>query len=679
MNIVDWLESLSSLGYPLAALGYFTIWLLLQTVRTNTSARHLLSIYLLLGVLWGISNSLNSAPFASWFTIFCELALSLSQVLFLLAVLGDPSQSLRGQLTQRRAIYLQLATGGWLMTLWLFPMFAGYQYLVSLLYSLLSLALLETLYRKSTKNQWQYKHLVIAFGVCLLLDFYLYAEGALLNQIQVNSWESRGWLHFLTLPLLLIGVKRIKAWSINVYISRDVVLQSSLLLISGIYLICLALAGYYIQYIGGNWTSMLQLVFGGLGLTLLAAVLFSTELRRRFRVFIEKNFFANTFDYRVKWVELTRQLAQVQLDATNAPQVCLQAMCKAIGYSHGQLWQRQAGKLVCLAEQGKISPLPELDVLLSAYEGKTAGKNWLLDFSDYRDLLVQQLRPLLTDGQAGFSILIPVWQRQQIWGYFLLRPETNEQLKLNWELRDYLNAVTEQISSYLFMAEASKQLSENAQFAAFSRMSAFVVHDLKNVKAQLDMLLKNAQKHRHNPEFIDDAFLTMESMQSRLQNMLGQLTNKQVSVEPSRTVNLEQLVQHVLKERCHQHLPQPELRTATPCTLDADYERLSNVLYHLIDNAQQATPETGAVWLEITQEQQFAVLKIHDTGCGMTEDFIKHRLFKPFDTTKGNAGMGIGAFDALNYAQSLGGSLEVQSQLEKGSTFTMRLPLQSKK
>jgi signal transduction histidine kinase len=65
---------------------------------------------------------------------------------------------------------------------------------------------------------------------------------------------------------------------------------------------------------------------------------------------------------------------------------------------------------------------------------------------------------------------------------------------------------------------------------------------------------------------------------------------------------------------------------------------------------------------------------ISDNGEGMSSEFIKTRLFKPFDTTKGNAGMGIGAHDAKAFLEKIGGQLLVESCVNEGSTFTMYIP-----
>lgn len=64
-----------------------------------------------------------------------------------------------------------------------------------------------------------------------------------------------------------------------------------------------------------------------------------------------------------------------------------------------------------------------------------------------------------------------------------------------------------------------------------------------------------------------------------------------------------------------------------------------------------------------------------DDGSGMTDDFVRDRLFKPFDTTKGSKGMGIGAYQAREYVRSIGGRIEVDSEAGRGTCMRVLLPL----
>ncbi len=664
------------LGFLLAAVGYLIFWALQLTVRVKTSQKSLLSAFTLWSVGWASFNALSSGlAFVSDISFIFETLQKMLLLLFLLSALSKTDIPLQQWLTHKKVQVTALVLVIWSVLGLLVFSALNLRLMGTLLLVIVMLAMVETLYRQAGKQKWQFKPLIIAIGICLLLDFYLLAEATLLGEINQQTWQARGFVHLFMLPFLVVAVKRIKSWGINVYVSRDIVLQSSLVLAAGIYLCLLAIVGYYLSYIGGNWTTLLQVVFVVAGTAVLSTLVFSDGLRRKARVFIEKHFFANTFDYREKWVELTRELKKIEFANENTAQVCLSAWCHAIGYSHGALIKLQQDQLQLQARQGQLKFTDTEEKMLQLVLSGQNNRQWLLDFSDRSDQMAQSFMMELDHPPLGFSILIPILKNSQIWGFCLLDCGVNEKLRLNWELRDYLNAVTEQIASYLFMDEASKALSENAQFIAFSRMSAFVVHDLKNVKAQIDMLLKNAQKHRHNPEFIDDAFTTIEAMQSRLQNMLAQLTNKQSSQEQSKKIAVGSMLRALLRERCSGSLPLPELIADTDCDLTIDSERFANVLFHLIDNAQQATPDDGQVQVELRHGDGQLRLEIRDTGCGMSAEFIQTRLFKPFDTTKGNAGMGIGAYDALTFIQQQQGQLQVQSEPGHGTTFTILLPL----
>jgi signal transduction histidine kinase len=111
----------------------------------------------------------------------------------------------------------------------------------------------------------------------------------------------------------------------------------------------------------------------------------------------------------------------------------------------------------------------------------------------------------------------------------------------------------------------------------------------------------------------------------------------------------------------------------------ADHEQLRSVLGHLIQNAQDATPPSGEITLTIKTSKGSVVLFIQDTGSGMTEEFISDQLFKPFESTKGLTGMGIGAYQAREYIRKIGGSIDVTSEPGIGSCFSVRIPLASER
>jgi signal transduction histidine kinase len=145
--------------------------------------------------------------------------------------------------------------------------------------------------------------------------------------------------------------------------------------------------------------------------------------------------------------------------------------------------------------------------------------------------------------------------------------------------------------------------------------------------------------------------------------------------EKTSIVELGSLVQEVIETKQNQS-PKPQLTPLSGLSyVAAEKGRLTNVLAHLIDNSQQATGEEGSVTITLVSKASMHIIEIKDTGHGMDADFIQNRLFKPFDTTRGNAGMGIGMYEGRELIRHLGGEIYVQSEPGKGSTISLHMPV----
>jgi len=103
-------------------------------------------------------------------------------------------------------------------------------------------------------------------------------------------------------------------------------------------------------------------------------------------------------------------------------------------------------------------------------------------------------------------------------------------------------------------------------------------------------------------------------------------------------------------------------------------QRFERAVGHLVQNAIDATPADGTVCMRVFEEQGSAVLEIADSGCGMSEEFVRDRLFRPFQTTK-QSGMGIGTYETAQYVKELGGRIEAQSRPGAGTRMKIILPL----
>ncbi|MBV1927904.1 MAG: PEP-CTERM system histidine kinase PrsK, partial [Gammaproteobacteria bacterium] len=216
-------------------------------------------------------------------------------------------------------------------------------------------------------------------------------------------------------------------------------------------------------------------------------------------------------------------------------------------------------------------------------------------------------------------------------------------------------------------------LLQTRQFDAFNRLSAYIVHDLKNILAQQSLIVANAEKHKHKPAFVDDVILTIENSVARMTGLMEQMRSGLRGSQPT-DIDLVPLLGQVVSNHSAQ-LPMPKLEVCTQVpSVFADYEQLSTVFSHIIQNAQEATKNTGQVIVRLFERAGQVVIEVEDKGCGMDVTFIKSRLFKPFDSTKGLTGMGIGAFESREFIRSLGGDIDVESTPGKGSLFYITIP-----
>ncbi|TMM45250.1 XrtA/PEP-CTERM system histidine kinase PrsK [Colwellia ponticola] len=675
------MEVIGTTGYFLAASAYAVFILLLLAARNKTLAGGLM----LFAALLVFSSSLLSAlqpkqEFSLLIVMAIEtIKLAVWPLLILCTQANIPSvKALLGssKAKQYLQVWFGLSVICWTATLFI-PHSVKFLFSLLLLLNLWLLVLLEQLYRNAdVKVKWAIWSLIIALGMSTVFDFVLFAQAAMVNQLDFTYWYARGFIVAIGMPFILVSTRRIKDWSVDVFVSREMVFYSSMLLIAGFYLLLLALAGYVINYVGGAWGDVISIAFVILGGSVLAALLITEKLRREVKVFITKHFFANKYDYRVEWLKSIEQLEITENEdyyhsATNI--ICSSlainqgALVKKITENHYQPAYQKNLKL----DQNELHFLIKVDQFCQQH-------GWIIDVRELA--MVENSYPgLVLDAQLcaqqNIDIIIPIFMNKSIYGFFLLALPEDQEL-LNWEDRDLLFSISKQLSNYLSLNEANESLAESKQFDAFNRMSAFLVHDLKNIQAQLGLINSNAKRHRDNPAFIDDVFETIESATERLNKVLTQLRNKQMVESTKKSTDVQALIKAVVKQRNIQ-LPRISVELTIDDMISIDEETLSSVLNHLLQNAQEATKENGWVKIQAERINSHLHIAIIDNGCGMSKDFIKNRLFKPFDTTKGNAGMGIGVYEAKQFVESIGGTMQVTSFENEGSIFTLVIPCEN--
>ena len=548
-----------------------------------------------------------------------------------------------------------------------------------LLLAILGLVAVEQLFRNSYGVR-QTRLISVSVGALFLYDLYLYAHALVFKQVDPELWHARGFVTGLSGLILNLGFLAFNARSSqpsDISISRPIVFYTTSLTMAGFFLALMAAGGYYIKLYGGTWGTVIQVVLIFSACFMIAIVFASRTLRIRLSVFIDKHFFNHKYDYRTEWLKLIGYLSQSS-DEIDFHERAIRAIASIFKSPGGCLWLHNQNRIfwpvACynmdLPDKSFTEP-EDTDFCLAMRE-----QEWVfspLATEEEETSRLNDLLPQWTYEIPQLWLIIPLLLEDELMGFIGLAKPPHA-TALTWEDLDLLKTVGRQVTSYLARHEAAELLAQSKQFEAYNKLTAFIMHDLKNLIAQQALVVKNAAKHKDNPAFIQDMINTIDNSVNRMNNLLQKLQQKDSSAVVVSKIDLHKVLIDAT-QKCHDRYPIPSLRLDTnSATIEADKDHVEMVLVHIIKNAQEATDNDGYVDVTLRREDDNVIIEVEDNGSGMDESFIKDRLFKPFDTTKSGKGMGIGVYQARELIRSLGGDITVHSEMGAGSVFTITIP-----
>jgi putative PEP-CTERM system histidine kinase len=547
-----------------------------------------------------------------------------------------------------------------------------------LVMALIGLVLVEQIYRNSTQAaRGAVKYLTAGVGGLFAYDLFLYSQAELLRGITMEAWNARGLINAIAVPLIALAVRRSPQWSLEIFVSRQAVFFTTTFLGVGAYLLVMSVGGYYVRQIGGDWGRVGQITFFAGAAVVLFYLIASAALRRHARVFISKHFYRNKYDYRIEWLRFIGTLSAGQ--EIDVRRTALHAIAQIFSSPSGILFVldepgRRFAPVASWPQTLEEQPPPEMfsDEDLPRFLDRT---HWIIDLQEYRrspDIYENVTLPRWILDNPQIRIISPLMQLDRMVGFVTLYSPPPP-FELTYEDRDLLKTVGAHVATHLAQHEADRKLAESAQFEAYNRLTAFMMHDLKNSVAQLQLVVKNAARHKHNPQFIEDTIETIANTVERMTRLIEQLRRDSVGSRLS-AVQLDDLARAAVT-RCSDRAPVPALSVEDRARVNADPDRVTAIIEHLIRNAQDASAAEGQIRVELRADGRNAFLTVTDTGSGMTAEFVRERLFRPFDSTKGSKGMGIGAYQVREYVRMIGGQVEVQSSPGTGTRFSITLPL----
>ncbi len=534
-----------------------------------------------------------------------------------------------------------------------------------LAWAVLGLVLVEQLFRNQTDpSRWSAKPLCLGLGCVFVYDVYLYAQALMFGGFDGDALAARGLVHTVAVPLLFVASRRHAQWMAKIQVSKTAAFYSASLLLVGLYLLFIAGAGYYVRFFGGSWGGALQVALLAVALVGLTVVMLSGALRARLRVFLNKHFFSYRYDYRLEWLRFTAMLS-----TRTAPQevggLVVRGLADMVECPGGGLWFKALGDGQYV--QSAVWNMPRTErsePTDSPLCRLMREREWIVDLCASRAGTGPQEEAAVVPGWmqelTTAWLVVPLLVADDMLGFVVLaKPRTP--VELDWEVRDLLKTAARQAAGFLAQMHATEALLEARKFDAFNRMSAFVVHDLKNIVTQLSLMLKNAERHRDNPEFQQDMLSTVESSLEKMRQMMLQLREGERPAGVASGVELAPILQRI-QSAASQRGRRVDVEITDRVATRGHEQRLERVIGHVVQNALDATPASGSVWLRLQQDAGRALLVVGDTGVGMSQDFIRTQLFRPFTSTK-SSGMGIGSYESFQYLRELGGSIEVKSEV----------------
>ena len=685
------LNELAFAGFAFSALAWLGLVGLLVARGAPKGPGRALLVAVSLQAVWSALLAMAArSPGAATLAIpLAEAARGLAWIVFMLSLLrAGASPGPVNDAPRVRAVRAGLVAASMIAAagvgVWLLGAGERAAFIVRLLLAVFALVCVEQFYRNTpTDGRWALKFLAIALVAMFGYELALYSDALLFSRLNQALWSARGFANAMLMPLVAVAAARNREWKMNVGISRAVVFHTTTLMVAGSFLILMALGGYWLRYAGGQWGEVAQAMVLFAALVGVLVVLGSGTLRARLRVFLAKNFFSYRFDYRAEWLRLTELLSGATQaagsDTTGASLEtrALIGLCTLIDSGGGALWLAgDDGAFACAARWKYTEPTPALpaDDPLPTFLRST---QWVIDLPQWRqspqaynDL---RLHAQIADNPENW-LIVPLTLHDQLTGFAVLAAPLAS-APVNWEVRDALRVAARQVASHIGVRRAVEALVQARQFESFNRMSAFVVHDLKNLVAQLSLLMANASRHRDNPEFQQDMLETVNNVLGRMQGLLLQLRAGTRPIDKPSAVGLVAAIESALASK-RAMLPVPVLEIgpdAADLMVTAHRDRLERVVGHLVQNAAEATPRDGSIRVRVARDTERALIEVADTGHGMSEAFVRERLFRPFQSTKEH-GMGIGTFESREYIQEIGGTLEVDSREGAGTCVCIRLP-----
>lgn len=595
----------------------------------------------------------------------------IAAVFFMLWALSGPLVSLQPER------YLQTDNLRADLSVLVFNGLGNYFFIYLIIGLVVNLVQLENTLRSSTgSKRWQIKYVI--FGVMAIHAFFIYAasQAILYSALSMQTIAAISVVNIISISLMGVFIVRHRLLDVEVFISRYVIYNSVTVLAVGVYLIAIGVITQGVRYLNTPYDSLLKTLFVFVAALILVIALFTLRLRRRIQLFINKHFYSHKYEFRDKWMETTEKISSKRtIEDVGATLTGM--ITETMSARSCNVWLLDAATKTYAAlgrYQGAFEKIPSSHPLIKRIQAELR-PFMLEEKTEAEEFLHEDIKALSkTTGTVLCTPLITEAQTDTV-GFILQGADLSGE-GYGQDDFDLLKALATQAAVQIRNLRLTQDLMHVKEMEAFNKFSAFIMHDLKNLTNSLSLVSQNARENINNPDFQKDAIKTIDATVTRMKNVITRLSNMPKEAELQRKdTALSEIIIKAIK-----HVPAAGGKNVTlineatyPFPIHVDPDAMEMVFINIILNAVEAVGQDGRIIVSAISGNDCVTVTIADNGSGISTEFIRNGMFKPFKTTK-KSGLGIGLYQCKSIVENHGGSIAVTSAEGHGTSFIITLP-----
>jgi len=527
------------------------------------------------------------------------------------------------------------------------------------------------------KNQLSYFFMATAVAAIFgLLPQTLYGLG-------IRIYPIGGFGNMLYVGIIAYSIVKHQLMDITVIIRRSIIYTTLTVSIVGMYAFIVGIITGLISIfnIADNHEA-LMIINGFAGLSI--AIVF-LPIKNKIQFAVDKLFFKDRYDYIETLKNLSRDVTTI-FDLDKLLRVLLTKIIDAMHIDKGYVMVYDSDKESYVVRFSKGMEHEQIRQIRFGKEDKLLNcleKNKTILMLDENGNDFKELK------SHKVSICIPLMVYDKLVGILNLGNKLSEDMYTSEDLR-LLTTISNQAAIAIENAQLStnmrvleKNILHSDKLSALGTVASSITHEIKNPLASIKTFCQLMALKFENPEFRERFNNIVPSEIDRIENIVGQLLNfsksSNIKYSESNVNNIIDNLLELLQYEAYKYDINIVKQYKNIPPIMADEEQLKQVFMNLVLNAIQAMPNGGK--LEISTDKisnkgiEYISVTIKDTGIGISEEFMK-KIFKPFNTTKPN-GTGLGLSIINRIVKEHNGTIEVNSELNKGTTFVVKLPVEN--